>query len=83
MKYKNKYELYVIVRASQTIKLDHENTSVEYEGIDEIFENEHVQIYDVTNGKPVGDVDWYGDDVEMYEEIDIAIMEYEAKEVEQ
>lgn len=77
--YKNKYQIYAVVRASQIIELNHDNEEVEYGSIDEIYENEHVQIYDVTNNIPVGHVNWYGDDEDMYEEIHQAITEYESK----
>lgn len=78
--YKNEYVHYVICKAAQVVTLDHDNKTLDYHEVDEVYDNEHLQIYDVTNNCPVGHIDHTPDDEEMYELTHKMIMEYEEKQ---
>ena len=69
----------MVTKASQIISLNHEEELIEYHEIDEIYENEHAQVYDTTNGVPLGSVD-YTDDEDMYYQIRQMILTYEGNE---
>ena len=77
--YKNEYVFYVICKASQLVTMDHGSKSIGYHEVDEIYDNEHLQIYDVTNNCPVGHIDHTPDDEEMYQLAHKMIMEYEGQ----
>ena len=77
--YQNEYYFYVVCRASQVVTLNHEEKTLGYHDIDEVYENEHLQIYDVTNKYSVGHIDWQSDDEGMYELAYEMITEYEEK----
>lgn len=77
--YKNQYEVSVIVRARQTVTLDHEDKTLCYGAVDDIIENEYFQIMDATNIVPVGEVEADMDE-EVYEAIHKKITAYESGE---
>lgn len=51
------------------VELDEEEKTLEYHNVDEIYENDYIQVFDVTNIIPVGHVEFDGDDEEMYEKV--------------
>lgn len=79
--YKNRYQIYVVCKASQVVTLDHDGRTLNYHEVDEIYDNEHLQIYDATNECPVGHIDNnLHDDEELYRLAHEMITEYEDKE---
>lgn len=73
----NLYVFYVVCKAAQVVSLDHYNKTLNYHEIDEIYDNEQLQIYDVTNNCPVGHIDCIYSDEEMYDLAHKMITEYE------
>lgn len=77
MSYKHEYHIYVVCKASQIVTLNHEEEALSYHEVDEIYDNEHYQIYDITDNVPVGHIDAEPDDYEMFRSINKMIKEYE------
>ena len=77
--YKNDYHTYVVCEAAQVVTLDHDHNTLNYHEVDELYDNEYLQIYDITNNRPVGHIDYIADDKEIYNLAHQLISQYEGQ----
>lgn len=71
--------MYVVCKAAQVVTLDHDRNTLNYHEVDEVYDNEHLQIYDITNNRPVGHIDYIADDKEIYNLAHQLISKYEGQ----